>query len=894
MADPGSNNLKKSIGQVESNSTYDIGNKTSSAVGKYQFLWDSWGDQIKEVTGVNSKQEFRENPAAQEQFMNHYLQHVVQPRVRILKQEGIGTNLSDSDMAKMIHLYGVTGATNRIKENRLDEKVGNNLSGLQYLQASGGRQDYPNQPDQMNLQNLGQYRVQENQQQPQLQRKVKPPVASDDDEEDDTPYYKQSNSVYGDVSNAVQSKYGQYADGGSTDGGQQIAGAIGGGTALMSGFLPNDDSDTSGIVNTDLSMRKGALAMAGTGASIGSAFGPAGAIIGAGAGALIGGVGGLLGADKKQKKLTAGSLDRSRTMDTNINNRATTLDNNPYGTQMKNGSFIPNGAGNYEEGSFLPPLYGDPLPGNDGPKISSKNATYAGNRKQMAAIYGNSASNLSGSERQNMLLKQSQALRPTDMTNYGVNAGYGSQSEQAFMGSNNSTGVAPMMAPHSANNWQNTPANANGTINTNPRAFAYGGPIYEDGDTVQGLAMIPPQAQPQQVPPQQPGQQGQPQGQPQQNMIDIEKGELKIDPKSGKILQQYTGINPASGTKYQRHHDNPDFEPAGNFVPADPGQFIVTRKDATKYKMAMDNNDSILKGTIMRNIINNKDKKQEGPYKNGSYVVPKFDTGGPYTGFDNDKWNNIGNNTMGIDNMRGVSTGYNTQQPNIVNNPIQGTNAMMTGPNGSSNSNGYDYGNIGSTIGKYGPALYNMGQSFNTDHENRIAPQYNPNEGNVLGSMPQNINYGAQEQMAMRQSNAAQDDIDNRVSSSSIGRSNKNNIYTNTLNSLGNTQMQNAQYNNQLSERRGQTYNQLGQQRLQADQYAQNYNQNIDNINAQNKGAARNSMGTGISQAQQVGMNDRTNATRSKYDQASLNLIKQMYPSFNPYSSDLYEPYLNK
>ena len=67
------------------------------------------------------------------------------------------------------------------------------------------------------------------------------------------------------------------------------------------------------------------------------------------------------------------------------------------------------------------------------------------------------------------------------MRNYGINAGYGSQSEHAFLGSDNSTGIALPQKPHSFNNWQNTPANANGTVNLNPRAFADGGTVNDDG-----------------------------------------------------------------------------------------------------------------------------------------------------------------------------------------------------------------------------------------------------------------------------------------------------------------------------------------------------------------------------------------------------------------------------
>lgn len=839
--------LKNQIAQKESGGKYTAQSRYSSAAGKYQFLWGTHGNEIKEVTGVSSKEDFLKSPQAQEQFMNHWVSNVLAPRVSIFRQEGLGKGFSDNQLAMLIHLEGAGNAHKKLVSGTLDQATGHNLSPLQYMGVSGaggggGKSSAIPAP-------VGEEASEE----------------EDKDEEDEEPEAPQAPQK-----NLYEQVYGKFSDGGDTDDTQQgkaLAGAISGGTSLAAGFLQDDQSDRTGIVSDGLYAGKGALSGAGTGATIGAAFGPGGALLGAGAGALIGGITGLVGAGRKQAKLRGEAITNSQTRDANINNRAVTTDLNPYGTQMRQGGYT-----------------------------------------------------------------------------YGK---------------------------------------------------------YEDGDTVQGLAQIPAQAQPQDVAPQQPATSGQPQGQPQQNMIDIEKGELRIDPKSGKILQEYTGINPKVGTRYQRHNPNPDGEPAANFVPADPGQFIVTVKDAKRYKDADLNNDTILKGTIMRNIINNKEQPEQG-YHKGSYVIPKFADGGGTGGTPDWK-------SLPLARQKElISQGYNIYtykqayaphemgsvppltfpkeggmknrlaasltkphetyvQPNTVpvhpaTPPIQpatvpvhpGSQAVRTantkaiqsssgqlspqqlqhklmfhqpgvpdqmpampgnGPNALQQSiTNYKptvqptvptsgmgqwesmMGKIGKGFSDYGPSLYNIGRGLQGgEHENHIAPSYNPLEGQITGNLPQNVNFEAQRQEALRQNYAAGQDIDQRTNSSTVARSNKNNVFASTQNQLGQVQLQNAQYNNQLGMERSQVYNNLGQQRIQADQYATQYNQGIDNVNAQNRAAASNSLGTGISQVQQTSQNNQRNSQQQANDQYMFTkILPLMYPGLQHHMGELTPPGYNQ
>lgn len=892
--------IKNEIGHVESGGNYGATNsqKGSTATGKYQFIWSKWAPQISEVTGVKSRQAFLNNPQAQEDFMDHYVNHVITPRVSMLRQEGLGQGFSDADLAKFIHLEGGGGAAKKLRNGTLDQATGNNLSPLQYIHHSGlyRHSGSDQEPDENNNKIL-EDDPQEEAQAPQasiydqvvnqvhqstgnqyaqgslVTDPIDPTFDLPTEPEDHLAPFKASLTPHQwdatDQENLVKSAHGGIktlsldstpaattSTGSSIekDSGAPLAGAIGGITSFASGLLQEDQSARTGRVDKGLAVGKGALAGAGAGASIGAAFSPVGAAIGAGVGAVAGGVTGLIGANRQQKVLTGAGIKRGQAQDSAINNRAVTVDNNPYGTQMRNGGYT-----KYENGGGIFPSF-----------------------------------------------------------------------------------------------------------------------TYEDGSTVQGLPMIPAQAVPQDVAPMQPGQKGQPQGQPQQNMIDIEKGELRIDPKSGKILQEYTGINPKTSTRYQRHNVDPDSEPGANYVHADPGQFIVTVKDAKNFKNADINNDTITKGTIMRNIVHNKNKN-EGNYRKGSYVVepnkyaqgstvlPKLDP----TEDDDPKHphqlkmfnqltvaeknealplikpdypellkrlqadpsrhkalpNNFDKmsseeqqkfldnsalpNKQPIKNTKQVpQTGnpvspsalkiaqdkaYNERQSDVT--PVNRLTPLdLTNPHGSRPTKintpaiaekHYSMGsapapspwnNIGKQIGDYAPSLYNIGQGImGGDKEGHIASNYNPYEGAMIGNMPTNMNYEPQRQEALRNADAAQQDNNQRTNSSSIGRSNNNNIYSNTQNGLANIQMQNTQYNNTAGEQRSSAYNSMGQQRVAADQYASQYNQGIDNINAQNTGAARNSLGAGMSQMQQTQQNNTKNKTQSDYDHYMLNTILPMW-----------------
>lgn len=107
-------NVHKQIAQQESNGRYDAFNPRgggSGAVGKYQFRWDIWKGDIGRHTGVTNREDFLNNPEAQESFYNEwYVPKKVLPWVAQVKRN-LNVNLPDDQLIKLYHFRGPKGAT---------------------------------------------------------------------------------------------------------------------------------------------------------------------------------------------------------------------------------------------------------------------------------------------------------------------------------------------------------------------------------------------------------------------------------------------------------------------------------------------------------------------------------------------------------------------------------------------------------------------------------------------------------------------------------------------------------------------------------------------------------------------------------------------------------------
>jgi hypothetical protein len=112
---PSDKNIADIIAAKESGGDYQAlprkkdGTLASSAVGKYQFLWNSNKDWIEKVTGVNSKTGFMNNPEAQEKAFKYWDETVLTPNAQKIKNE-LGVQVPINNIKYAIHFAGPTGA----------------------------------------------------------------------------------------------------------------------------------------------------------------------------------------------------------------------------------------------------------------------------------------------------------------------------------------------------------------------------------------------------------------------------------------------------------------------------------------------------------------------------------------------------------------------------------------------------------------------------------------------------------------------------------------------------------------------------------------------------------------------------------------------------------------
>lgn len=122
----------------ESGGDYKAMSKSSSATGKYQFLWGTWGKEIEKVTGVNSRSGFRDSPKAQEAFWQYYNEKHIAPAVKKLASKGAEVGLNPTEVARVIHFQGEAGARKRFEGGiaAMYKATKNNPSVMAYLGKS--------------------------------------------------------------------------------------------------------------------------------------------------------------------------------------------------------------------------------------------------------------------------------------------------------------------------------------------------------------------------------------------------------------------------------------------------------------------------------------------------------------------------------------------------------------------------------------------------------------------------------------------------------------------------------------------------------------------------------------------------------------------------------------
>lgn len=368
------------------------------------------------------------------------------------------------------------------------------------------------------------------------------------------------------------------------------------------------------------------------------------------------------------------------------------------------------------------------------------------------------------------------------------------------------------------------------------------------------------------------------------NFINIEKGELQIDPATGKILREYDKVNPETGGLYEPHSKGKDTK--HNFVSATPGTFIVTKDTGKDYKDAVDNNDKLHQASILQNIKNAKADEVK---------TQKFATGGgvgPLASLQNPK-QPMFDGTLGMIMANGMNGGQLGQVGVPYIPPAQYKAPQMTTglapatiyPTSQAASNGGGLNSIGNFIGNYGPSLLNIGKGLfgKVEHQADVDQIRNPYANKILNSMPQDVSFEPQRQELLRQQNSQFNQIRNNTNGSPIARANMNNVFANTNQQLGKLKLDNVLANNQIAGQRANIYDSLGQQNMQAQSRAQQINLGIRESNIANQAAKDNLLTTGLSQAQQVWQNNKANSSKATMDKYKVDLLKQMFPNLKYY-----------
>jgi len=142
------NNIKDLIATQESGGNYKAlpwldkahTKLASSAAGKYQFLWGDHKDEIQKITGVKTKQDFLNNPDAQEEFFDYWDNTTLTPWANKIKSQ-LNIQLPINKIKAAIHFSGPKGAWNYfskgiVSKDALGTNTGSYMNNFKY----GGQQ----------------------------------------------------------------------------------------------------------------------------------------------------------------------------------------------------------------------------------------------------------------------------------------------------------------------------------------------------------------------------------------------------------------------------------------------------------------------------------------------------------------------------------------------------------------------------------------------------------------------------------------------------------------------------------------------------------------------------------------------------------------------------------
>lgn len=134
---------------------------------------------------------------------------------------------------------------------------------------------------------------------------------------------------------------------------------------------------------------------------------------------------------------------------------------------------------------------------------------------------------------------------------------------------------------------------------------------------------------------------------PEKDLINIEKGEILIDPVTLDVLREYDNPN-----RYKPHQKDPMKEPVGNFTMIEKGKVIIPKKYADRYKNGDILTRKSIVGEILKNQLNNPEQNDprmttDAKFAQAGMVAGSGERKGKAMAFD---WTN--NVIQGVDQPR--------------------------------------------------------------------------------------------------------------------------------------------------------------------------------------------------------------------------------------------------
>jgi hypothetical protein len=255
--------------------------------------------------------------------------------------------------------------------------------------------------------------------------------------------------------------------------------------------------------------------------------------------------------------------------------------------------------------------------------------------------------------------------------------------------------------------------------------------------------------------------------QPESTTINIERGELLVEPDSMKILKKFK--NPSV---YSPHSNNKFKEPSGNFVEVPNGSVVIPKKFALRYEKG----DTLTKSSILKRILDqqarnpeqnnpdyreeNVDKMEDGGFVEDDGIKVPYMYNPPLQGLSVNgipspmidglhpvsKTPTIVAKKTSNSGGRMTSTPYvlKTEKPNIVGVPAKYNPITSVNPNKEKKTKSDDKPNIGlyaSTIANFAPTLWGLANAQKNSEwtkydENRNYEEYNNSIRNMETQVP--------------------------------------------------------------------------------------------------------------------------------------------------------------